>query len=120
MSGLLSLYQVYLSTSFGIPLWLLTLMIFNIVVDFIFSLIPIAGGFLHMFYKSNIYNYEELRDYVESPEYLERVQLKESTTSKKTKDTGPGEITWTQLGADVKNMVPAIPLLTKQVHKKAM
>ncbi|GAA5807881.1 hypothetical protein MFLAVUS_001261 [Mucor flavus] len=118
MGGLLSLYQVYLSTSFGIPLWLFTLMIFNIMVDFIFSLIPIAGGFLHMFYKANIYNYEELRDYVESPEYLERVQLRESTS--KTKDTSPGEITWTQLGADVKNMVPAVPLLTKQVHKKAI
>lgn len=119
MSSLLSLYQVYLSTAFGIPLWLFVLMLFNILVDFVFSLIPIAGGFLHMFYKSNIYNYNELRDYVESAEYLERVQLRES--SHNSRETTPGEISWVQLGADIKNIAPAIPLLAKQqVNKKTM
>lgn len=110
MSGILSLYQVYVSTTFGIPLWLLVLFLFNIVVDFIFSLIPIAGGFLHMFYKANIYNYQELRDYLDSPEYLDRVQ-------DGAKDP---EITWRQLGSDMSKMVPNIPSLAgASVHKKA-
>ncbi|CAO3614084.1 unnamed protein product [Mucor hiemalis] len=115
MGVVLALYQVYLSTTFGIPLWLFMHMLFNIIVDFIFSLIPVAGGFLHMFYKANIYNYEELKEYLDSPEYLERVQLRERTPV--TKETAPGEITWTQLGADVKNVVP-IPALKKTSGKK--
>jgi hypothetical protein len=89
-------------------------MIFNIVVDFIFSLIPFVGGFLHMFYKANIYNYEELRDYVESPEYLERVQLRESNTDQK--ETAPGEITWSQLSQDVKNTVPFVSSSSSRKH----
>jgi hypothetical protein len=116
MGAVFALYQVYLSTTFGIPLWLFMHMLFNIVVDFIFSLIPIAGGFLHMFYKANIYNYEELKEYLESPEYLERVQLRERTPL--SKEASPGEITWTQLGADVKNAVP-IPAIKKVINKKS-
>lgn len=104
MGGLFSLYQVYLSTTFGIPLWLFMHMLLNIAIDFIFSLIPVIGGFLHMFYKANIYNYEELKDYLDSPEYLKRAQLREQQTA--TSTAAPGEITWTQLGADVKNAVP--------------
>ncbi|KAI8386831.1 hypothetical protein BD560DRAFT_382925 [Blakeslea trispora] len=104
MGGLFALYQVYLSTTFGIPLWLFMHMILNIAIDFIFSLIPVLGGFLHMFYKANIYNYEELRKYVESPEYLERAQLRERKIA--TDETSPGEITWTQLGNDIKSYIP--------------
>ncbi|KAI8087655.1 uncharacterized protein B0P05DRAFT_531802 [Gilbertella persicaria] len=104
MGGLFALYQVYLSTTFGIPLWLFMHMILNIMIDFVFSLIPILGGFLHMFYKANIYNYEELRDYLDSPEYLERAQLRERKTAQD--DIAPGEITWTQLGKDIKGYLP--------------
>ncbi|MBM6386949.1 MAG: DUF4112 domain-containing protein [Paenibacillus sp.] len=49
-----------MSTKFGIPLWLLLRMLFNIVVAFLLGLIPLLGGFFHMFYKSNLYNYQEL------------------------------------------------------------
>lgn len=106
MAVVLSLYQVYVSTTFGIPLWLFMQMLLNIAVDFLFSLIPVVGGFLHMFYKANVYNYEALRDYVESPEYLEKQQLKQRKQDKK--EPLPGEITWTQLGADVKEVMPNV------------
>lgn len=116
MGVIFALYQVYLSTTFGIPLWLFMHMLFNIAVDFIFSLIPIAGGFLHMFYKANIYNFEELKEYLESAEYLERVQLRERAPA--SQEASPGEITWAQLGADVKNVVP-IPAIKKSINKKS-
>ncbi|KAI7903498.1 uncharacterized protein BX663DRAFT_400635, partial [Cokeromyces recurvatus] len=60
IGSMLALYQVYLSTTFGIPLWLFLQMIMNIAIDLIFSIIPLLGGFLHMFYKANTYNYEAL------------------------------------------------------------
>ncbi|CEP17119.1 hypothetical protein [Parasitella parasitica] len=115
MGGLFSLYQVYLSTTFGIPLWLFMHMLLNIAIDFVFSLIPVIGGFLHMFYKANVYNYEELTNYLDSPEYLTRVQLREQQTS--TSTAAPGEITWTQLGTDVKNLVP-FQIAKKKSSKK--
>jgi hypothetical protein len=79
-------------------------MILNIAIDFVFSLIPILGGFLHMFYKANLYNYEALKDYLETPEYLERVQLKEQN-KQSDKDMSQGEISWVQLGIDIKNLL---------------
>ncbi|KAI9484036.1 MAG: hypothetical protein EXX96DRAFT_616990 [Benjaminiella poitrasii] len=113
LSSLLALYQVYLSTTFGIPIWLFMQMIMNIAIDLIFSVIPLLGGFLHMFYKANTYNYEALQDYVNTPEYLERAQLRErNATSNKP---SPGEVTWAQLGMDIKNMVP---FTTKKTSNK--
>lgn len=76
-----------------------------------------------MFYKANIYNYEELRDYVESPEYLERVQLRDRTTTADTKGgstAAPGEITWAQLTRDVKNTIPFTSSTTKGSSKKPL
>lgn len=115
MAVVLSLYQVYMSTTFGIPLWLFMQMLMNILVDFLFSLIPVLGGFLHMFYKANVYNYEALRDYVESPEYLEKQQLKQRKTN--DKEPFPGEITWTQLGADVKDVMPNVAKYLPNVNQ---
>ncbi|KAI8988136.1 hypothetical protein BDF20DRAFT_853977 [Mycotypha africana] len=110
MGALCSFYQIYLSTTFGIPLWLFMYMLLNIAIDFLFSLIPFAGGFFHMFYKANAYNYQVLEDYVQSPEYLTRVNSgaaqSTSTSTNKATSTAPGEITWTQLGNDIKNKIP--------------
>ncbi|KAG0784561.1 hypothetical protein G6F57_005731 [Rhizopus arrhizus] len=96
MGSICSLYQIYLSTTFGIPLWLLMHMLFNILVDFVFSLIPVIGGFLHMFYKANIYNYEELNEWVND----ENSQKEEQQ-----------EISWRQLGNDIYNVMPIDQLL---------
>lgn len=47
----------------GIPAWLLMRMLVNIGIAFLLSLIPFVGGLFHMFYRSNIYNYEELSEW---------------------------------------------------------
>lgn len=73
-------------------------MLFNILVDFIFSLIPVIGGFLHMFYKANIYNYEELNEWVND----ENSQKEEQQ-----------EISWRQLGNDIYNVMPIDQLVNK-------
>ncbi|CEP14776.1 hypothetical protein [Parasitella parasitica] len=101
----LSLYQIYLSTTFGIPLWLILRMMYNITVDFAFTFIPLLGGFLHMFYKANLYNYEELSEWLNNPtpEYTERVKAGERRPS--AAGPQPGEISWTQLGTDVTQLV---------------
>lgn len=91
-------------------------MLFNIAIDFVFSLIPVFGGFLHMFYKANIYNYEALKGYLETPEYLERVQLREQ---KSNDDILPGDISWVQLGIDAKNLLPFNSTMNKTSPKKA-
>ncbi|CAO3636750.1 unnamed protein product [Mucor hiemalis] len=67
LGSLLSLYQIYLSSILGIPLWLLTRMIVNIAIAFLLSLIPVVGGLFHMFYRSNIYNFEELSKWLDEP-----------------------------------------------------
>jgi hypothetical protein len=86
--------KVYLSTTFGIPLWLIMRMMYNITVDFIFTLVPLLGGFLHMFYKANLYNYEELCDWLNN-------STDKNTQRVKPDERKAGEITWTQLGKDV-------------------
>lgn len=91
-------------------------MLLNIIIDFIFSLIPILGGFLHMFYKANIYNYEALKDYLETPEYLEKVQLREQKEDDNY--VSPGEISWVQLGLDAKNLLPFNSTTNKTSPKK--
>ena len=58
---------VYLSALLGIPYWLLLRMLANIAIAFLLSLIPMVGGLFHMFYRSNIYNYEELSKWLEGP-----------------------------------------------------
>ncbi|KAI8645585.1 integral peroxisomal membrane peroxin-domain-containing protein [Parasitella parasitica] len=101
----LSLYQIYLSTTFGIPLWLILRMMCNITIDFAFTCIPLLGGFLHMFYKANLYNYEELSEWLDNPtpEYAQRVKAGERRPS--AAGPQPGEISWTQLGIDVTQLV---------------
>lgn len=98
-------FQVYLSTTFGIPLWLLMRMMYNITVDFLFTFIPVLGGFLHMFYKANLYNYEEMCNWYDNPsgEYGQRVKAGERSSS--AAGPPPGEITWTQLGKDLAQLV---------------
>lgn len=78
--------KVYLPTTFGIPLWLIMRMMYNITIDFIFILIPLLGGFLHMFYKANLYNHEKLCDWINNftDRYTQRVKANERK---------PGEIT---------------------------
>ncbi|KAI9033878.1 hypothetical protein CLU79DRAFT_17532 [Phycomyces nitens] len=61
------MYQIYLSTQFGIPLWLLMRMLLNVFIDFIIGIIPFVGGFLDMFYKANLWNAEALEDWLVHP-----------------------------------------------------
>ncbi|KAK3813097.1 MAG: hypothetical protein J3Q66DRAFT_347401 [Benniella sp.] len=51
-----SLYQIYLSRLFGIPMHLLMRMLLNVVLDFLVGLVPWIGDVLDVFYKSNQYN----------------------------------------------------------------
>jgi hypothetical protein len=76
-------------------------MLLNILVDFLFSFIPIVGGFLHLLYKANVYNYEGLRDWLDDPKH----PATRATTEASSTKYHPGTITWTQLGKDTASYV---------------
>ncbi|KAJ8653910.1 hypothetical protein O0I10_010478 [Lichtheimia ornata] len=130
MGSLLSLYQVYLSTLFGIPLWLLMRMTISLFIDFIIGLVPVVGAFLDMFYKANLWNYEALEDYLVHESQVPHDNVppppssSSSSGSKDTKmnpryqDLASSEITWTQLGKDITQLghtaMDYIPWSTKQ------
>lgn len=125
-------YIVYLSTLFGIPLWLLLRMLINLVIgkenkhrtmfcllilfiDLALGSIPIIGGFIDIFYKANLWNYEALVD------YLEHEKLQDTTTTTSTASTSTassstttletepyyrrsiGEKSWLQLAGDLRH-----------------
>ncbi|KAI8985449.1 integral peroxisomal membrane peroxin-domain-containing protein [Pilobolus umbonatus] len=114
MASVCSLYLIYLCSTMGIPLWLLLRMLFHIAVDFLLNLIPVLGGFAHMFYKANIYNYEAFAEWVENP----TMNVMSDTRSGSSQDT-PKEITWTQLLNDVTGVVYKYKeKLSKPVEKK--
>lgn len=58
-----------------------------------------------MFYKANLYNYEEMCNWYDNPsdEYSQRVKAGERRPS--GAGPPPGEITWTQLGKDLAHLV---------------
>lgn len=72
-------------------------------VDFIFTLFPMIGGVFHMYYTSNIYNYQDFLDWLNHapPEYTKRVSEGERRPS--SAGLRPGEITYTQLKQDIVN-----------------
>ncbi|KAI8357288.1 integral peroxisomal membrane peroxin-domain-containing protein [Blakeslea trispora] len=99
IGSIFALYQIYLSTLFGVPLWLVSRMLYNVMVDFLFTLVPLIGGILHMFYKTNTYNYQELvqwLDHPNPPTYADKVKEPSDAVS-----PTPTTITWHQLGRDV-------------------
>ncbi|RUS30600.1 hypothetical protein BC938DRAFT_479201 [Jimgerdemannia flammicorona] len=59
-----SMYQVYLTAMFGIPIWLLARMIFYLVIDFFIGLIPALGDVLDCVFTANIYNCNLLEDWL--------------------------------------------------------
>ncbi|WWC64769.1 uncharacterized protein I303_107381 [Kwoniella dejecticola CBS 10117] len=56
ISGILQLYQVWLSFIFGVPKDILGYMILNVFLDVIVGLVPILGDFLDNLFKSNLRN----------------------------------------------------------------
>ncbi|ORY31667.1 hypothetical protein BCR39DRAFT_571208 [Naematelia encephala] len=56
VSGILQLYQVYLSFIFGVPAQILMYMILNVLADVFVGLIPLLGDFLDNLFKSNLRN----------------------------------------------------------------
>ncbi|KAI8880131.1 hypothetical protein K501DRAFT_192058 [Backusella circina FSU 941] len=89
--ALFSFYQIYMSTYFGIPLWLFIRMVLNIFIDWMLSFVPVIGGMLHLLYKANAYNYQMLNDWLE-----DAVTPRGSTRG----NTASDEISWTQLCTD--------------------
>lgn len=79
-------------------------MLLNILIVYLASLIPFFGGLFTTFYKSNTYNYQDLRQWLDNPpkEYIERVKQGERRPSS-SGYSPPGEITWTQLSSDVRH-----------------
>ncbi|ORX99342.1 hypothetical protein K493DRAFT_313276 [Basidiobolus meristosporus CBS 931.73] len=61
---LISLYQVYLSTRFGIPITLIGMMLLNIFIDALIGMIPAVGDFLDVVYKANVYNLQLLENWL--------------------------------------------------------
>ncbi|KAI9024318.1 hypothetical protein CLU79DRAFT_746566 [Phycomyces nitens] len=96
LGSALAMYQVYLSTQFGIPLWLLLRMLLNVFIDFMLGLIPVVGSFLDMFYKANLWNAEALEDWIANPEPIIDPITGESTSL-------VTQISWQQLATDTAN-----------------
>ncbi|KAI9255639.1 hypothetical protein BDA99DRAFT_562156 [Phascolomyces articulosus] len=110
--ALFALYQVYLSTLFGIPLWLLLRMMTSLVIDAVLSSIPFVGGFLDLLYKANLWNYEALCDYLDHMDTAASGATSSSSSSAPTEpnidkhyqDIATTEISWTQLFYDIKHI----------------
>ncbi|KAL0073250.1 hypothetical protein J3Q64DRAFT_1785348 [Phycomyces blakesleeanus] len=112
LGSLFAMYQIYLSTQFGIPLWLLLRMLLNVFIDFMLGMIPVAGSFLDMFYKANLWNAEALEDWLNNPEpILDPVTGKTTTMST--------QITWSQLSNDATRLFNSyFSATTKPVKKQ--
>ncbi|KAI9312753.1 integral peroxisomal membrane peroxin-domain-containing protein [Dichotomocladium elegans] len=130
---LFSLYQVYLSTQFGIPLWLLLRMMVSLAIDFVIGLVPVVGAFLDMFYKANLYNYEALADYLEQTEAIQETRTpgpgaKEASSSssasagKPVHDLATTEISWSHLIHDIRqagfSLLAHVPYLYSSVKRE--
>ncbi|KAF8605693.1 hypothetical protein BDV93DRAFT_543309 [Ceratobasidium sp. AG-I] len=61
---ILSLYQVYLSWAFGVPIGVLTNMIINVVVDMFLGIIPFIGDLFDVLFKANLRNLDLLEDWL--------------------------------------------------------
>ncbi|KAK9759499.1 hypothetical protein K7432_017460 [Basidiobolus ranarum] len=61
---LISLYQVYLSSQFGVPFTLLGMMLLNIIIDALIGMIPAIGDILDVVYKANVYNLQLLENWL--------------------------------------------------------
>ncbi|KAI7866291.1 hypothetical protein BDF14DRAFT_1816267 [Spinellus fusiger] len=109
---LFAFYQVYLSTQFGIPLWLLFRMILNICVDLLIGMIPLAGGFLDMFYKANLWNAEALEDWLNNPELTIDPDTKMPVV--------PPQISWQQLVLDIRDYLSTFSLHPFYTAKTAL
>lgn len=61
--AILSLYLVWIAIEMDMPKWKILEMIFNIVVNFIFGLIPVVGELTYIFRKANMKNLQILKDF---------------------------------------------------------
>ena len=75
------------------------------------SSIPVVGGFLDMFYKANLWNYEALVDYVNHTEDVSVNEEPSSSSSSSTEqlnskyqDIASTEISWTQMFCDIRHI----------------
>lgn len=61
---LLSLYALFISALFGLPIALLCMMLFNIVLDCTLGLVPLVGDALDVAFKANLRNLRLLEDHL--------------------------------------------------------
>ncbi|ORZ01548.1 hypothetical protein BCR43DRAFT_522381 [Syncephalastrum racemosum] len=113
IGAIFTAYQVYLSTLFGIPLWLLTRMLVNLTIDLAIGSIPMVGAFADMFYKANLWNYEALVDWLDqdtattAPGAATTSDQASSSTAHGTAKVGR-ELTWTEIFRDATHMYTAV------------
>ncbi|KAI8393438.1 integral peroxisomal membrane peroxin-domain-containing protein [Radiomyces spectabilis] len=111
-----SLYQVYLSCAFGIPLWLLMRMLINVAIDLCIGIIPVLGGVLDMFYKANLWNYEALEDYLDNPP-----PTSDPSASSNGNTPPPEEVSLMELVLDLLNMmITTFSSATGKLQKEAL
>ena len=63
VATVLSLYLIWLGVKMEIPTHALARMIGNVLLRFVFGLIPFAGDLAYFFYKTNMKNLDILRQY---------------------------------------------------------
>ncbi|CAE6495425.1 unnamed protein product [Rhizoctonia solani] len=63
-STVLSLYQVYLSWIFGVPMAILIRMIINVIIDLFVGIVPFIGDALDVLFKANLRNLDLLEDWL--------------------------------------------------------
>jgi hypothetical protein len=62
-AAILSLYLVWIALEMELPRMKILEMIFNILVNFVFGLIPIVGDLTYIFRKANMMNLRILKEY---------------------------------------------------------
>ncbi|WRT70067.1 uncharacterized protein IL334_007061 [Kwoniella shivajii] len=72
VSGILQLYQVWLSFIFGVPTNILGYMVLNVFLDVVVGLVPILGDFLDNLFKSNLRNLALLETWLLTNERAQR------------------------------------------------
>ena len=65
ITGLLSLYLVWIGIKMRIPLSALSEMLSNVISNFLIGLIPVVGDFVDFFHKGNLKNLKILKEYAE-------------------------------------------------------
>ncbi|KAF9043812.1 hypothetical protein BDZ89DRAFT_1059266 [Hymenopellis radicata] len=75
----LSLYQVLLSKLFGLPWYVVGLMLFYIVTDAFIGVIPLVGDFFDVAFKANIYNLRLLEKELKRSRWDAAVIIPQST-----------------------------------------